>query len=176
MQIVSNTARNQGPGSYDGSVHTTALTADHYAQAVIGNTGTNVYIDIKLRRSGTGGTSNGYQVAIGRSAGDWYITRYDNGSGTDIASGSTTAPGVGAVLRGEVEGNTIRILLNGVLLGSTTDNTYATGAFVGIGIFAGDGNGFVDDFEAGDLEEPVDAGRGRLIHGKLVGGILVGVH
>lgn len=167
LEIIGNTAENsENDASYDGNFHVTTLdTADQYVEAVIGGVGANNYFDLKLRRSAATSTSDGYQIAVGASN-ELYITRIDDGSGTDLATGSFSIAN-GDVIRGEIEGSTIRLLINGVQRLTAMDGTYSTGAFVGIGIFDGtDTSPNFDSFEAGDLD---DEGGGGVVVNPLTG-------
>lgn len=79
-----------------------------------------------LRMTGADGGRNGYLVNIGY-AGNWYIGRYIDGSGVNIAEGTTTAPSPGDRFRGEIVGTTLKLFINGVEIGSITDSEFSAG-------------------------------------------------
>jgi hypothetical protein len=138
-----------GAGVYDGSYHNTALsTGDHSASAIISAPGSSRYFDIKIRHSGTGGSRNGWQVSVG-GTNEWYISEVTGGVGTDRASGTTTLS-AGQRITAEGNGTTIRLLINGVQIGSYTSSLYQSQTRVGMGAYT-NGSGGLDDFEAQDL-------------------------
>jgi hypothetical protein len=151
LSVVSGAYSNSGSGVYDGSVHNTSMsTGDHYVSGVIGGKAASNYLDLKLRHNGSSGSgANGWQVAVGGSN-EWYITETTAGVGTDRASGTTTFAN-GDVIRGEANGTTIRLLINGVEVGTYTSSLYQANVRVGAAIYRAATVMTVDDFAAADL-------------------------
>jgi hypothetical protein len=151
LQIVSNAASNSADGSYDGSLHNTPLaTDDHRVEVVINLKHALSYWDIKLRHNGlTGASSDGYKVSVGGSN-ERYLTRVDNGTGTDIDSGTVTFA-TGDTLGGQIEGTTITGDINGGSQWSDIDATYSAGKHVGLGMYRTSTVSTFDNFSAEDL-------------------------
>jgi hypothetical protein len=116
----------------------------------------NQYAQFTIAAIGSGHLGAFVRGAIGADGyacrADGYITRYDNAGSltgeTILVSGLTTAT-TGDVLRGEAEGTTLRVLIDGVSAGSTTDATYASGP-AGIWGYNG-GDNYIDNWEGGNL-------------------------
>lgn len=127
----------------------TTQTADQYAQVAVSNVGSNRYFSVLLRGSGADGTRNCYQITCG-GTNELYITRVTSGSGTDIQTGTLTLNN-GDVLRGEAEGSTLRLKINGVTQITQTDTNHTSG-LTGLEIFRSNiTTCSMDNFEAGDI-------------------------
>lgn len=173
LGISSNACYNAlGDVSAANFVTGTTQTADQYAQVVIGNPGSNRYFSVLVRGSGADGTRSCYQITAG-GTNELYISRVTSGSSTDIQTGTLTLNN-GDVLRGEAEGTTLRLKINGVQQITQTDSNHTSG-LTGLEIFRSNiTTCTMENFEAGDIGGGGGAGRGRLVVGKLVGGILTG--
>jgi hypothetical protein len=147
LGIISGRAYNSDGASSRGSFLTgTTQTDDQYAQAVITGLGSSYYT-ILLRGNGADATRDCYQVTAG-GTNELYITRIVDGANVSEVSGTFTLV-EGMVLRGEAEGTTIRLKLDGTERLSKTDSALTTG-FTGLEQYNPVSARF-DDFEAGDI-------------------------
>lgn len=136
--IVRSSARVEvDPGAPSGP------TADYWVGA--GTFTANQYSQIDMTAGSSGATYGGPAVRIDPTGDNcyWlvgsetdtsgpYLERVDAASATTLASYGIDGWDVADQIRLEAEGTTLRSYLNGALLGSTTDATYATGS-VGLG-------------------------------------------
>jgi hypothetical protein len=154
LQIGANRAIVAAVNSYNGSGHTAQLgTADHYAQATIIGIGGGNYFEVKVRHNGLSGASeDGWQCVLGGSN-EYYITRVDNGTSSDVETGTVTFA-EGDVLRCEASGSSIKLFVDGVLVDSATSSTYSTQRYTGLGIYSSSAASGFDDFSAEDVGAP----------------------
>jgi len=144
--IVSNEAKagvsTDSRGSYYNAV---SFPDDQYSKITIGGTlGSGDFWSVGVRLSG-GTTTDGYYCSA--DSANWYITRFDNGTGTDIANNVSTFA-VGDVVECRAVGSLISLYKNGSLVGSKTDATYTTGA-AGLGWY--NNNVTATTWEGGDF-------------------------
>lgn len=154
-RITSNTCRAGNTGSSEGSHWATASNtfgSDQFSKATIAVAlnagGSNVYLSMCVRISGSGGTRDLYQFTCNAST--WYLTRVDNGTGTDIASGSRSQV-VGEEVECRAVGSTISGWIDGVEITSVTDTAYTSGQ-PGFEVYnSGTTLAAWDDWSGGDL-------------------------
>jgi hypothetical protein len=175
LQIVSNTARLLDSTSCGVLLTGVTQANDQRASITMLEQGPSNYYTVYLRASGSGGTLSGYQLSFGGDD-EWYLEKLTSASSATLDSGTFDQLDTNDVLTGEAEGTTIRILRNSELIASVVDTTYSSGltGFAMFGNIAVNPPG-VSLFEAQDIGGGGGGGigRGRLIGGKLVGGILI---
>jgi hypothetical protein len=146
FKIVSNQAQVVGSGTNSYDRYTGATFAnDQYAQATMAVNPYNWGIVARM-----GAAAESYMVRGGDLISlELRIYLSITGGATSLLASTGITADVGDVIRIECEGTTIRAYKNGVLAGSVTDATYASGSPGMRGDFAGF-DGF-DDFGGGDL-------------------------
>lgn len=102
-----------------------AFNDDQYSQAVV-TVGTNGYIGVAVRLSGTTGSQNGYGVSLEVAAGGCDIYKWVSGTRSTIGSCSVTWTN-GHTLRISVTGSSITVTDNGSTIGTATDSAVTTG-------------------------------------------------
>jgi hypothetical protein len=148
IAIVSGQVHCDVSGSYALARYNAAFATDQYSEVLVAGVGT-----------GTRGA--GVACRINPAADRQAYLAYDffgtirvariNGSGgpaENLLDTKNVTLVNGDVLRIEVEGSTIRTLVNGVPISSVTDATYAAGQ---AGLFAITDSQRLDDWEGGDL-------------------------
>ena len=136
---------------------TDLATADHYSQATILNlVSTNIVSRALMARKDGTATLTFYlaDLVFQTSAHSWRTFRRVAGTFTAIGTDKTTpAPAANDILKIEVNGSTIRRLINGVENDSVTDTNITGNLRCGVGIYedAGVVSPRLDDFEAADL-------------------------
>lgn len=149
LDIITNKASTASSTSTRGNYQTgTSQTNDQYAQAVIGGKDVGSYFTILLRGAGADGSRNCYKITVG-GTNEYYIEKDTAGTNSTLVSGTTTFAN-GDTLRGEVEGTTIRLKVNGATVDTTTDSAHASGS-TGIEGYWENTTVTLDNFEAGDL-------------------------
>jgi hypothetical protein len=174
MAVASNAISYTANDAADVGSHNTELSsADHYAQVVVTTSNTGEYAagGVIVRNDGLAASQDGYRVEVGHwnisgVTHNWAITRYDNGTGTEVAVESIGAGTTSArTLRVEVEGTTITVFEGGVEEGSYgSASSYTTNKFVGIFASTFSNNGAIvtlDSFEAGPLASGTNAAAGN---------------
>jgi len=107
-----------------------------------------------LRGSDSGSGLDGYTAQYSSGSGQWWISRIDAGTATNIFTLSAAAPSNTDTIAFEIVGTTLSLFQNGSLLGTAVDSTHATGA-PGLSVQKTISSGGIDNFEAYD-----DAGAG----------------
>jgi hypothetical protein len=157
MAIDSSTVLIPGGLSNDrGAKYVTKVLthADQYVQADITiNTSNSTNSAWLLFRMPGGATVDGYFVAMPRYGGERQICKIVANAVTVLAQESDGTPTGTRRLRGEVEGSTLRLLIDGIEELSTTDASIsADNRYVGVvGYYEATGRWHLDNFEAGDL-------------------------
>ena len=103
-----------------------ALANNQWAQVTLATaTGTRVMAPRLLLRFSAPGAKSGYEFALGRGGIGFTsrIGRWNAGVFRQLAAENATAWVAGDVLRAEVEGTTLRLYRNNVLVLATTDAT-----------------------------------------------------
>lgn len=146
------------------AIHNTELSsADHYVELDVRleNTGEYSAGGGFVRSDGSvGGTADGYRFEVGHwDIGginyNWGVSRYDNGSTTEVATGNISAATTTVHrIRVEAEGTTLTLFVDDVEEGSYgSASSYTTNKFAGFfaSSFAGGLSVEIDNFEAGSL-------------------------
>lgn len=166
---------NAGDADWDVASNQASSSADSTFMYV-GASSTNAYVQAKWVSNVTtaelmaalslsvSDLSNRYDVIIDGTAGTQRLRKRVAGSGTDLATGFG-APSANQVVRLEKNGNTVRVLYDGVQKASVSD-TDLSGPYFG-GFNGGPGGGanpcVIDNFEFGDFTTP--AGKGGFPRG-----------
>lgn len=135
MVLDANEAQSDKTKSND--VYHNAATppsADYVVGLTVmfGSGNSDNYAELYARMVGT----SGYAAFI-NAAGSWNITRYTSGTPTVLASGTTTAlnaTNLANELVFEVTNASKRFIVNGVIVGTTTNNTHTAAGTVGFGL------------------------------------------
>jgi hypothetical protein len=137
---------HQDTGYNDSYAHLTGFSADQSAEATIFKTGTfafNQEVELHLRWSDAAHVARGYEVLWDARNGYAYIVRW-NGALGDFSILSAVAfpraPVTGDIVKAQIVGTLITVYLNGSLVGSYSDATWATGN-PGIGFYSDDPTG-----------------------------------
>lgn len=139
FQVVSNRLRPAvNAGYWEAGVQfaTNPAFPNQYAQVttIINTSHASNQVALYLRYNF--GTNSGYFVSAAPdySAGSqgWEIVRITAGAPTVLASGGTTYGTGTRILQAEIIGSTIRVLVDGVLVGSAIDATYSAAGSAGI--------------------------------------------
>ena len=109
------------------------------------------YVELLARLSGT----NGYMVYVNAQSA-YQIVRFTGGVPTTLASGTTTALNIGIASDNEivfqVTDASKRLIINGTVVATTTDNTYTAAGRVGFGLqLKTKDDSIADDFYASTL-------------------------
>lgn len=154
LSVFSNTARS-GTGLQAANVVASgvaAFSADHECECVVAALGSFDYGGLLVR--GDAAAANGYLVAFdGRSSTSGRIGRMTAGAVTPIGT-VNVVPAANDVVRLRVEGSTVSVYVNDVLVDSVTDTTYASGQ---PGLYyrrENVGATRIDDFSAEDVVPP----------------------
>jgi len=122
-QVVSSTASAQNAGYYNA----VSLPADQWVQATVVAGGN--YGGLSLRHQ-TGSPNSFYACFIALS--ETTIQRVVGGSYTGIATAATVNPVAGDVVRFEVVGNRLAVIVNGVEKATVIDTTLTAGGYGGV--------------------------------------------
>lgn len=125
-QIVGNVAEQANLAGLISGEKNTAMTwpDDQYSEITVGTlTGGAVFVGAGVRMNPTGNFYGFVGIAGTNTA---YIQRYSGGGGTTLTS-TTVTINPGDVMRLEIRGTTLTAYLNGTVVMTTTDATYATG-------------------------------------------------
>jgi hypothetical protein len=151
--LDSNTATPDKTGANDVYRNAAAAPAADYVvgiTATFGSGNRDNYAELYARISGT----NSYAASINAS-GDWSIVRYTGGVSTVLASGTTSAlnpTNAANEIVFQVTSSSKRLIVNGVVLGTTTDNTHTAAGTVGFGLSTNiKGDAVADNFYASTL-------------------------
>lgn len=104
-------------------------------------------------RLGVGGEN--YQLYLDASGGGtWALSKYHSFTYTAVSGVQSITVSLPMRIRLESVGSTQRAIINGIVVGTYTDTTIATGTYVGI--YGNDPNSLVfgDDFYGGDMTPP----------------------
>lgn len=156
--VVWSTTNDAGIASHN----TELSSATHYAEVKItlGNTSEYTAGGVVVRNDGLAVSQDGYRVELGHwqnptVASNIGITRYDNGTGTEVSVTAIGSPSLSQrTLRAEADGTTITVFVNDVEEASYgSASSYTTNTFVGIfaSMFGQITTVTLDDFEAGTL-------------------------
>jgi len=132
-----------------------SLPDDQWAQITIPTLSTSSSSGARvLLRFGAAGSKNGYEMALARPGTNYYtsrIAKWTNGVFTSLAVENAIPWTAGDVLRGEVQGTTLRLYRNNTLVLSATDTTFSSGQ-AGITVYTNALEGLeLDDFVAGEI-------------------------
>jgi hypothetical protein len=151
--LDANTATPDKTGGRDVYRNAAAAPAADYVvgiTATFGSGNSEVYVELYARMVGT----SGYATYIG-SDGSWAVIRYTGGTPTVLASGITTAlnpVGQPNEILFQVTSSSKRLIVNGVVVGTTTDNTHTAAGTVGFGLSTNiKGDAVADNFYASTL-------------------------
>jgi hypothetical protein len=103
---------------------------DQWAETTIGSLLNFGTVGVSLRMA-TDGSQNEYSFIVqgdGVHQGSWEIQAVNGGAFTVLASGFLPTTAAGDIVRGEVQGNVLRMFYNGTLLGEVTDSSISSGA------------------------------------------------
>jgi hypothetical protein len=142
IELIGNAVRGSGGADNCSRYDDAAWQADHYSQLTALTAG-GEWIGVAVRIQ-TGSTSYYDCVCSGSSC---FLRRNDNGSVTNLASGSSVVDG--DVIRLEVTGSDLSCKKNAVGILSAADSTYATGQG-GIAAY-NSGTSRGDDWSGGNL-------------------------
>ena len=176
LQIVGNRVRATAVRDNTETYTGVTLANNQWAQVTLATaTGTRVMVPRLLLRFSAPGAKTGYEFALGRGGIGFTsrIGRWNAGVFRQLAAENATAWVAGDVLRAEVEGTTVRLYRNNVLVLATTDATIASGR-AGITIYAATlADVELDDFSAGNLTVIPDS-TPPTVPGNLTGMVLSG--
>lgn len=151
--LDTNEATPDKTGGRDIYTNAAAAPSAEYVVGVtvrFGSANTENYTELYARVAGT----SSYAAFI-NAAGAWNITRYTSGVPTVLASGTTTA--LNPVTQAneivfEVRNASKRLIVNGVVVGTTTNNTLTGAGNVGLGLSTNiKGDAVADNFYASTL-------------------------
>jgi hypothetical protein len=152
-------------------------TNDQYVQATVdvSEAAAGASVGLILRKDSSA-TLTFYLVVASYSSDQVFIIKQIGGSNTTLATVSfALTAGTPIVLRGEVVGDNLRLLVNSVLVATAADTAIATGLRTGIrGNKSTSGSVTWSAFEAGDLGSPSNIKLGRGGPGLHRGGIKLG--
>lgn len=136
LQIASNQAEagGQDAGRIGCSVSTAASWPnDQYSEITLGTFATNGhYVGPCCRMDSSG---NGYAVACTPGSNSSVLQKYSAGGGATLGSGFTLNPG--DLVRLTASGTTITVTVNGTVVVTVTDATYASGS-AGVSCYCAD--------------------------------------
>ncbi|HEX6085457.1 MAG TPA: C25 family cysteine peptidase [Thermoanaerobaculia bacterium] len=151
--LSSNAATPDKTGGLDVYRNAAAAPSAEYVvgiTATFGSGNSDIYVELYARMVGT----SGYATYID-SSGAWAIIRYTSGTGTILASGTTTAlnpVGQPNEILFHVTNASKRLIVNGVVVGTTADNTHTAAGNVGFGLSTNiKGDAVADNFYASTL-------------------------
>jgi hypothetical protein len=151
--LDSNEATPDKTGGRDVYRNAAAAPAADYVVGItvtFGSANSEVYVELYARMVGT----SGYAAYID-ATGAWNIVRYTSGIPTVLASGTTTAlkpTGQANEILFHVTDASKRLIVNGVVVGTTTNNTHTAAGTVGFGLSTNiKGDAIADNFYASTL-------------------------
>jgi hypothetical protein len=144
-QIASNQVAGN-TGAYQMAFYSAlALQPDQFAQAIapVGGADGSHTFGLLVRASGN------RSYVLDFFNGTAYILRRTGGTNTTLTSVSST-PAAGSLIRFEMNGTTLTAYVNGAVIATTTDSTYATGQ-PGLEVFGSGGLAALDNWSGGDI-------------------------
>ena len=135
LRIESNTLRPDKTTANDVYLNAATPPASEYVVGMtvtFGSSHSDNYVELYARMV----AGNGYAAFI-NAVGGWVIFRYTGGLPTIIASGNTTALNpifTANEIVFHVTDASKRLIVNGTVVGTTTDNTYTAAGTVGLGL------------------------------------------
>lgn len=158
IDIVSNQARTTldvGDGKTSARADSDLSTDDHYAQAQVDTTISSSAEAGVITRKDSSATLTWYMHDVVWGSNVARLFKRVSGTFTSLGNGSVTlSVGTPVVVRGEVDGSTVKVLVDGNEIHSNTDTAITGNLRTGLrGVQQNSGHYTRwDDFEAGDLE------------------------
>lgn len=137
---------HRATGYNDSYAHLTGFGPDHSAEATIqisGTFGPNQEVELHLRWDDSPNVARGYEILWEARNSYGYIVRWNGPLGNYTILQRINfpkAPATGDVMKADIVGTTITVYLNGAVVGSVSDSTWATGN-PGIGFYSDDASG-----------------------------------